>query len=133
MLEKNQTGMRVQVLRSTIEGWGVYAKQYIKYEFNHHILSNFLSLTHFISFFLLTRYLLETRKGEIIIEYVGEVIDDALADLREAYYNSKNIGCYMFRIPDSSLIVDATMRGSIARFINHSCTVCKKKSLSCLF
>lgn len=91
MLEKNQTGMRVQVLRSTIEGWGVYAKQYIK-------------------------------KGEIIIEYVGEVIDDALADLREAYYNSKNIGCYMFRIPDSSLIVDATMRGSIARFINHSCT-----------
>jgi SET domain-containing protein len=63
-------------------------------------------------------------KGEVIIEYVGELIDDALADIREAYYNSKNIGCYMFRITDSTRIVDATMRGSIARFINHSCGVC---------
>jgi hypothetical protein len=33
MVEKNRTGMRVQVLRSAIEGWGVYAKQYIKYVF----------------------------------------------------------------------------------------------------
>ncbi|XP_052803783.1 uncharacterized protein LOC128233934 [Mya arenaria] len=58
--------------------------------------------------------------GEMIIEYSGEIIRNALTDLREKYYESKGIGCYMFRIDDHD-VVDATMRGSAARFINHSC------------
>ncbi|KAH3692518.1 hypothetical protein DPMN_194360 [Dreissena polymorpha] len=58
--------------------------------------------------------------GEMIIEYAGEVIRNALTDVREKYYESKGIGCYMFRI-DEFDVVDATMRGSAARFINHSC------------
>ena len=35
---------------------------------------------------------------------------------------SQGIGCYMFRIDDTD-VVDATMKGSAARFINHSCEV----------
>lgn len=66
----------------------------------------------------------DTRKNEIIIEYVGELIDAALADIREAYYNSHGLGCYMFRLPEEDAIVDATMKGNAARFINHSCDVC---------
>ncbi|XP_044257456.1 histone-lysine N-methyltransferase trithorax [Tribolium madens] len=58
--------------------------------------------------------------GEMVIEYSGEVIRSVLTDKREKYYNSKGIGCYMFRI-DDNLVVDATMTGNAARFINHSC------------
>ncbi|XP_046572748.1 LOW QUALITY PROTEIN: uncharacterized protein LOC124280812 [Haliotis rubra] len=58
--------------------------------------------------------------GEMVIEYAGEVIRSSLTDKREKYYESKGIGCYMFRIDDFE-VVDATMHGSAARFINHSC------------
>ena len=58
--------------------------------------------------------------GEMIIEYSGEVIRGSLTDKREQYYESKGIGCYMFRIDDTD-VVDATLHGSAARFINHSC------------
>ncbi|XP_075227822.1 histone lysine N-methyltransferase trithorax [Lycorma delicatula] len=58
--------------------------------------------------------------GEMVIEYAGEVIRSALTDKRERYYTSKGIGCYMFRI-DDNFVVDATMKGNAARFINHSC------------
>ena len=33
---------------------------------------------------------------------------------------SQGIGCYMFRI-DTDEVVDATMSGNEARFINHAC------------
>ncbi|XP_070621810.1 histone-lysine N-methyltransferase 2A isoform X2 [Erythrolamprus reginae] len=58
--------------------------------------------------------------GEMVIEYAGNVIRSILTDKREKYYDSKGIGCYMFRIDDSE-VVDATMHGNAARFINHSC------------
>ncbi|ROT63450.1 trithorax [Penaeus vannamei] len=40
--------------------------------------------------------------------------------MREKDYESKGIGCYMFRIDDDT-VIDATMHGNAARFINHSC------------
>ncbi|TRY65107.1 hypothetical protein DNTS_009664 [Danionella cerebrum] len=58
--------------------------------------------------------------GEMVIEYAGNVIRAVLTDKREKYYDSKGIGCYMFRIDDFD-VVDATMHGNAARFINHSC------------
>ncbi|XP_072304064.1 histone-lysine N-methyltransferase 2A isoform X1 [Eucyclogobius newberryi] len=58
--------------------------------------------------------------GEMVIEYAGAVIRAVLTDKREKYYDSKGIGCYMFRIDDFD-VVDATMQGNAARFINHSC------------
>ena len=64
-----------------------------------------------------------TRKvaqGEMVIEYAGERIRLIMADPRERHYESRKIGCYMFRL-DDDWVVDATMRGNAARFINHSC------------
>lgn len=58
----------------------------------------------------------------MVIEYAGELIRSTLTDKRERNYNSRGIGCYMFKI-DDNLVVDATMRGNAARFINHSCEV----------
>ncbi|XP_068096949.1 histone-lysine N-methyltransferase 2A isoform X2 [Hyperolius riggenbachi] len=58
--------------------------------------------------------------GEMVIEYSGNVVRSTLTDKREKYYDGKGIGCYMFRIDDSE-VVDATMHGNAARFINHSC------------
>ena len=58
----------------------------------------------------------------MVIEYAGEVIRSSVTDVREKLYESKGIGCYMFRI-DDNIVVDATMHGNAARFINHSCEV----------
>lgn len=58
----------------------------------------------------------------MVIEYAGELIRSTLTDKRERYYDGRGIGCYMFKIDENS-VVDATMRGNAARFINHSCEV----------
>lgn len=61
----------------------------------------------------------------MVIEYAGELIRSTLTDKRERYYDGRGIGCYMFKI-DENLVVDATMRGNAARFINHACEVRRK-------
>lgn len=59
--------------------------------------------------------------NDMIIEYVGEKLRQSVADLRERRYLKSGIGSsYLFRIDDNT-VVDATKRGGIARFINHSC------------
>ncbi|CAM9791490.1 unnamed protein product, partial [Discosporangium mesarthrocarpum] len=51
----------------------------------------------------------------------GEIIRNAVADKREKLYEEMQIGSdYMFRV-DEDTVVDATFKGSLARFINHSC------------
>ncbi|XP_039433529.1 histone-lysine N-methyltransferase trithorax [Culex pipiens pallens] len=62
----------------------------------------------------------DIEAGEMVIEYAGELIRSTLTDKRERYYDGRGIGCYMFKI-DENFVVDATMRGNAARFINHSC------------
>jgi hypothetical protein len=61
---------------------------------------------------------------EIVIEYVGEIIRQKVADHREKQYEASGIGSsYLFRI-DAEQIIDATKKGNIARLINHCCDVC---------
>ncbi|XP_009601077.1 histone-lysine N-methyltransferase ATXR7 isoform X6 [Nicotiana tomentosiformis] len=58
---------------------------------------------------------------DFVIEYVGELIRRRVSDIREHYYEKIGIGSsYLFRL-DDDYVVDATKRGGIARFINHSC------------
>ncbi|KAJ7523080.1 hypothetical protein O6H91_18G036600 [Diphasiastrum complanatum] len=64
-------------------------------------------------------------KGEMVVEYIGEIVGLRVADKREAdYHTGKRMqykgACYLFRI-DKESIIDATRKGGIARFVNHSC------------
>ena len=60
---------------------------------------------------------------EMVIEYVGDVVRQAVADERERRYEESGIGSsYMFRV-DQDTIIDATHNGNLARFINHCCDV----------
>ncbi|KAI6823871.1 histone H3-K4 methyltransferase Set1, partial [Hortaea werneckii] len=60
--------------------------------------------------------------NDLIIEYVGEKVRQKVADLREFRYEKQGVGSsYLFRMMDDE-IVDATKKGGIARFINHSCS-----------
>ena len=62
--------------------------------------------------------------NDMVIEYIGEVVRQKVADIREKAYEAMGIGSsYLFRIDDDT-IIDATMCGNLARFINHHCDVC---------
>jgi SET domain-containing protein len=58
----------------------------------------------------------------MVIEYIGELIRNEVANNREKLYEQQNRGIYMFRLDDDN-VVDATMSGCLARYINHSCEV----------
>ncbi|RFU73456.1 histone-lysine n-methyltransferase, h3 lysine-4 specific [Trichoderma arundinaceum] len=61
------------------------------------------------------------NKDDMIIEYVGEEVRQQIAEIREKRYLKSGIGSsYLFRIDDNT-VIDATKKGGIARFINHSC------------
>jgi F/Y-rich N-terminus/SET domain/PHD-like zinc-binding domain/F/Y rich C-terminus len=65
---------------------------------------------------------IDIAKNDPIVEYMGEVIRQPVADKREKQYDVSGEGsCYMFRL-DLNRIVDATMIGCMARFMNHACT-----------
>lgn len=60
---------------------------------------------------------------DIVIEYIGEVIRQQVAEIREKHYERIGIGSsYLFRV-DDDMVIDATKKGGMARFINHCCTV----------
>lgn len=59
--------------------------------------------------------------GSMVIEYIGSIIRNEVANRREQIYEKQNRGVYMFRI-DSDAVIDATMAGGPARYINHSCS-----------
>jgi SET domain-containing protein len=52
------------------------------------------------------------KKGELVIEYVGEKITDAEAQRRG--------GLYLFEL-NNDWTIDGKARSNIARYINHSC------------
>ncbi|XP_061624654.1 histone-lysine N-methyltransferase SETD1B-A-like isoform X2 [Phyllopteryx taeniolatus] len=59
--------------------------------------------------------------NEMVTEYVGQIIRQNIADMRERRYEQAGIGSsYLFRV-DRNTIIDATKCGNLSRFINHSC------------
>lgn len=62
----------------------------------------------------------DLEKHTMVIEYIGEVIRTEVSELREKQYEARNRGIYMFRL-DEDRVVDATLSGGLARYINHSC------------
>ncbi|KRZ75514.1 Histone-lysine N-methyltransferase 2C [Trichinella papuae] len=62
----------------------------------------------------------DVEMNAMVIEYVGEVIRNEVAERREKSYQKRNRGVYMFRL-DSDHVIDATVAGGPARYINHSC------------
>ncbi|KAL9683990.1 hypothetical protein QQ045_021421 [Rhodiola kirilowii] len=61
------------------------------------------------------------NKGEFIIEYIGEVIDDALCEKR--LWDMKHKGTQNFYMCEiaKDFTIDATFKGNASRFLNHSC------------
>ncbi|KAI9703254.1 MAG: hypothetical protein M1836_007820 [Candelina mexicana] len=57
--------------------------------------------------------------NQIIVEYAGEIITQDESDER-MNTRYKDNECYYLMLFDQNMIIDAT-RGSIARFVNHSC------------
>ena len=60
------------------------------------------------------------NKGEVVAEYVGEYVVNSVADAREKMYQERRIQDYQFRV-SHNLVIDATLNGGYARYINHSC------------
>ncbi|RCH96315.1 histone methyltransferase set1, partial [Rhizopus stolonifer] len=59
--------------------------------------------------------------NDMVIEYVGEMIRQQVAEEREKKYERCGIGSsYLFRVDDDT-VIDATKCGNVARFINHCC------------
>ncbi|KAI9271377.1 hypothetical protein BY458DRAFT_435862 [Sporodiniella umbellata] len=60
--------------------------------------------------------------NDVVIEYIGETIRQQVAEVREKHYERIGIGSsYLFRV-DDDMVIDATKKGGLARFINHCCT-----------
>lgn len=90
-VDLNKLVKPTRLARSEIHDWGLYASEPIK-------------------------------ENEFVIEYIGEIIKDDFADARERNYILRGIGStYMFRLEDGGDVIDATVKGNLSRFMNHSC------------
>ena len=58
--------------------------------------------------------------SEVVAEYLGEWINNAMCEKRELIYRDMRIQDYQFRVSED-LVIDATLKGGYARYINHSC------------
>ncbi|KAK9124884.1 hypothetical protein Scep_013730 [Stephania cephalantha] len=63
----------------------------------------------------------DIKRGEFVIEYVGEVIDDKTCE--ERLWKMKHCGETNFYLCEINrdTVIDATYKGNKSRFINHSC------------
>ncbi|CAA0808838.1 Histone-lysine N-methyltransferase ASHH1 [Striga hermonthica] len=61
------------------------------------------------------------KAGQFIIEYCGEVISSEVAKQRSQTYEAQGLtDAYIISL-NANHFIDATKKGSLARFINHSC------------
>eukprot|EP00232_Nephroselmis_pyriformis_P009501 CAMPEP_0182881104 /NCGR_PEP_ID=MMETSP0034_2-20130328/16974_1 /TAXON_ID=156128 /ORGANISM="Nephroselmis pyriformis, Strain CCMP717" /LENGTH=416 /DNA_ID=CAMNT_0025014127 /DNA_START=198 /DNA_END=1445 /DNA_ORIENTATION=- len=63
----------------------------------------------------------DMKAGAFIIEYVGEVLEDHTYSERKSIYQSQTKRHYYFMSLGGSEVIDASLRGNLGRFINHSC------------
>ncbi|CAJ0961268.1 unnamed protein product, partial [Mesorhabditis belari] len=68
-------------------------------------------------------YAMETiAPDDMIVEYIGQKIRSSVCEEREVAYQKRGMGdSYLFRV-DENEVIDATQKGNVARFINHSCS-----------
>lgn len=59
-------------------------------------------------------------RDDFVIEYKGEICSESVMEARQKLYDEEGCDDYIFRI-DKRWFCDATKKGSMARFINHSC------------
>lgn len=59
--------------------------------------------------------------GAFIMEYVGEVLNSKQFEKRASDYSKQMNAHYYFMALSSDCVIDATKKGNISRFINHSC------------
>ncbi|XP_003492853.1 probable histone-lysine N-methyltransferase CG1716 isoform X1 [Bombus impatiens] len=67
------------------------------------------------------RAMVDLLAGEFIMEYVGEVVDPKDFRRRAKEYSKDKNKHYYFMALKSDQIIDATLKGNVSRFINHSC------------
>ncbi|XP_017421531.1 histone-lysine N-methyltransferase ASHH2 isoform X2 [Vigna angularis] len=60
-------------------------------------------------------------KGQFLIEYVGEVLDMQTYEARQREYALKGHRHFYFMTLNGSEVIDASAKGNLGRFINHSC------------
>lgn len=61
------------------------------------------------------------HSGTFIMEYVGEVLDYREFKARTKKYARENAMHHYFMALNADEVIDATQKGNISRFINHSC------------
>lgn len=59
--------------------------------------------------------------GVFVMEYVGEVLNSKQFEKRANDYSKQMNAHYYFMALSSDCVIDATKKGNISRFINHSC------------
>ena len=62
----------------------------------------------------------DIQKGQFVIEYCGEVIDEKECDKRLKKIASTQSNFYFLNF-EKDLYIDAGPKGNLARFMNHSC------------
>ncbi|ESW09471.1 hypothetical protein PHAVU_009G130100 [Phaseolus vulgaris] len=60
-------------------------------------------------------------QGQFLIEYVGEVLDMHTYEARQREYALKGHRHFYFMTLNGSEVIDASAKGNLGRFINHSC------------
>ena len=60
--------------------------------------------------------------GQFIMEYVGEVLSQAAFLKRSRRYAAEGASHFYFMTLTQDLVIDASTRGNVSRFMNHSCS-----------
>jgi [histone H3]-lysine36 N-trimethyltransferase len=59
--------------------------------------------------------------GQLIFEYIGEVVDERLFRRRMVEYHEEGVKHFYFMSLNKGEFIDATRKGNLGRFCNHSC------------